>query len=534
MEAAQKVLHLVVGDDAALLQVDQQHLARLQAPLADDPLFRDRQHAGLRRHDHQTIVGDDVAGRAQAVAVERGADLAAVGESDRGRAVPRLHHRGVVLVEGAAALIHQRVAGPRLGDEDHHRVGQRVAALHEELQGVVEAGGVGLPLVGDRPQLADVLAEQVGGHRGLARRHPVHVAAQRVDLTIVGDVAVGMGELPGREGVGGEALVDEGERGRQGGVAQVLEVVAELSGEQQSLVDDGARGHRHHVEAGEALVPAGEDRVGDRLAQHVEAALENLVVGVGLAAPDEQLPCRRLAAQHALAEHRGVHRHVAPAEQREALLGAETGDDGLDLGTRGPILGQEHDADRVAAALGQRETVLARLRGEELVRDLQEHAATIARLRVGPGGASMVEVEEDLQPHAHQVVRLPVVHVGDEADAAGIMLLGGVVEALGVRQPGDGPDVATHAGVERRSGDRRRQDPATRLVGVQPIRGPIVCRHGVPRVKKSGPGRADRAIKVGHVWKLNRPGDRSGANSAGAEPAGAQIIARPPPADPAR
>ena len=46
------------------------------------------------------VVGDDEARRAQAVAVERGADLAAVGEGDGGRAVPRLHQGGVVLVEG--------------------------------------------------------------------------------------------------------------------------------------------------------------------------------------------------------------------------------------------------------------------------------------------------------------------------------------------------------------------------------------------------------------------------------------------------
>ena len=123
-------LDLVVGDDAPLLEVDEQHLARLQAPLADDAAFLDRQHAGLGRHDHLVVGGDHVAGGPQAVAVERGADLAAVGEGDGGRAVPRLHQRGVVLVEGAPVLVHQRVAGPRLGDQHHRRVRQRVAAAH--------------------------------------------------------------------------------------------------------------------------------------------------------------------------------------------------------------------------------------------------------------------------------------------------------------------------------------------------------------------------------------------------------------------
>ena len=73
--AGQLGLDLVVVDDAALLEVDEQHLARLQAPLLDDAALLDRQHAGLRGHDHLVVVGDHVAGRAQAVAVERGADL---------------------------------------------------------------------------------------------------------------------------------------------------------------------------------------------------------------------------------------------------------------------------------------------------------------------------------------------------------------------------------------------------------------------------------------------------------------------------
>ena len=88
-------LDLFVGNEPALLEIDQQHLARLQPPLGDDLLLRNRQHADFRRHDDAVVAGDDVARRAQAVAVERGADLAAVGEGDRRRAVPRLHQRGV-------------------------------------------------------------------------------------------------------------------------------------------------------------------------------------------------------------------------------------------------------------------------------------------------------------------------------------------------------------------------------------------------------------------------------------------------------
>src|SRR3712207_9377716 len=64
------------------------------------------------------------------------------GEGDRGGPVPRLHDGGVVFVERAARLIHERVARPGLRDQRHRRVGKFVAALDEELERVVEAGGV--------------------------------------------------------------------------------------------------------------------------------------------------------------------------------------------------------------------------------------------------------------------------------------------------------------------------------------------------------------------------------------------------------
>jgi hypothetical protein len=147
-------LELLVVDHPALLEVDQEHLAGLQAPLAHDLVLGHRQHAGLGSHDHQVVVGDAVARGTQAVAVQRGADLAAVGEHDGGRAVPGLQHRRVVLVERLAALVHQRVLLPRLGDHHHHGLRQRVAGHGEQLEAVVEGGRVGLVGEADRVQLA--------------------------------------------------------------------------------------------------------------------------------------------------------------------------------------------------------------------------------------------------------------------------------------------------------------------------------------------------------------------------------------------
>ena len=68
------MLELLVVDDPAFLQVDQEHLARLEPTLADDVLGRDVERPDLGGHDHPVVLGDDVAAGPQAVAVEHGAD----------------------------------------------------------------------------------------------------------------------------------------------------------------------------------------------------------------------------------------------------------------------------------------------------------------------------------------------------------------------------------------------------------------------------------------------------------------------------
>ena len=153
MGARQGLLDLGIGHDAMLVKIDEQHLARLQTPLGDDFLLWHRQHAHLGGEHDQVVVGDEIPGRTKSVAVEGRADLATVGEGDRRRSVPRLHKSGMVFVKGTPLLVHQRIAGPSLWDEHHHRVDQRVAALNQEFERVVEAGGVGLAFVRNRPEL---------------------------------------------------------------------------------------------------------------------------------------------------------------------------------------------------------------------------------------------------------------------------------------------------------------------------------------------------------------------------------------------
>ena len=435
VRGGQRRLDLVVRNDATLLQIDQQHLAGLKPPFGDDFFLRNRQNAHFRRHDHEAVVGDEIARRPQAVAVQRRADLAPVGEGHRRRAVPWLHQGGVIFVKRLAMRVHQRIAGPRLGDQHHDGVSQRIAPAHQKFERIVETGGVGLPFVGDRPYLPDVVAKQRRGHRRLARGHPIQIAAQRVDLAVVRDEAIGVREAPGREGVGGETLVHQRQRGNESRVLQIEEIFPELLDEHHALIDDCARRERNGI----MLAAQGPERVNlvrRGLAREVETPLEIGVVLDARAASDEDLSVERLDLAHGVAKIAGIDRQVAPAQHRQPL-GLDRGfNESERLGAGFEVARQKKLADRVFSGLRQNDAQFFGLLREKFVRNLDKNAAAVAKLRIGADGAAMIQIEQDLKAHLDDVVAGRVMQIGDEADAAGIMFLGGIVKALRLRRQG--------------------------------------------------------------------------------------------------
>jgi len=395
--ARERGLDLVILDDSALFEIDQQHFAGLKPPLADDPLLGDRQHAGLGRHDDMIIVGNDEACRPKPVAVERRADLAAVSEGDGGRAVPWLHERGMIFVEGLALGRHQRVARPGFRDQHHHRVRQRIAPGNQQLQRVIEAGGVRLAMRDQRPHLVEIGAEQIRFHRAAARVHPVHIAAHRVDLAIMRDQAVGMRQLPGRKSVGGEALVDERDCRLGQRIAQILVKTPDLTREQQALVDDGARREGGHVEIAEA----GEDvllrhileRILHLLANHEQFAFEGVLIGRCRAPGDDCLTDHRQLGKNGRAQHAAVDRHVAPADQRLAFLGQQPFESAHREIARSFLAREETHRDGIVARFGQIDALFRGPRAEQRVGDLDQDSGSIAHQRIGTDRAAMIQVQ---------------------------------------------------------------------------------------------------------------------------------------------
>ncbi len=71
---------------------------------------------------------------------------------------------------------------------------------------------------------------------------------------------------------------------------------------------------------------------------------------------------------------------------------------------------------------------------EEVVGDLHKHARAVAGQRVGADRATVLEVLKDTQRVGDDLMRLAPLHVGDEADAARVVLVRGVIKALRLRR----------------------------------------------------------------------------------------------------
>ena len=116
----------------------------------------------------------------------------------------------MVFVESTAIEIHLGIADPGLGDQHHHGMRQRPATHHQELDCVIQASRVALLLIDDWKEFLNVRAEELGLETALPGPHPVDIALKSIDLAVMADISVGMGQWPGGKGVRTEPRMDQG------------------------------------------------------------------------------------------------------------------------------------------------------------------------------------------------------------------------------------------------------------------------------------------------------------------------------------
>ena len=91
--------------------------------------------------------------------------------------------------------------------------------------------------------------------------------------------------------------------------------------------------------------------------------------------------------------------------------------------------------DAILADRGQRESLQPAGLAQEHVGQLDQDAGAVALQRIGAGRAAMGEVAEDRERLRDDRMRLLALDVGDEPEAAGVVLVGGVVETLTGLEP---------------------------------------------------------------------------------------------------
>ena len=167
-------------------------------------------------------------------------------------------------------------------------------------------------------------------------------------------------------------------------------------------------------------------------------------------AADEHLLEPRLGRDRRCAEQPIVGRDVPPAEQLLAFLADDPFEQAADLLAGRVRMREEDEAGAVAAGGRQRDAERRGDLAQEAVRHLHEDAGAVAGRGFAAAGAAVQQVDQDAQPLLDNRVRAAALDVDDEADAAGIVLVDGIVQTDGrpgalcwpfLRKAGVGPFV---------------------------------------------------------------------------------------------
>ncbi len=409
--------------EAAFVEVDGDHAARRDVQAAQHAVLGDAGHAGFGADDHQAVVRFGDAQRTQAVAVLAGDDPAAVGGADRRRTVPRLHDGVAIAVERPVRRRHGGVVRrPGLGDQQGLGHRRRTAGADQQFEDVVEAGGIRAARLDHRLDVAVVAAEGRRRHADLVRLHPVDIAAQGVDLAIVRQHAERLRQAPFREGVGREALVEDGDAGDEARVFQVEIEVVDQFGAEHALVDQGPGRERAQIAVEIGLI----DALFDAAAAQEHGAFQRFAVQT-VRRGHHDLFDFRPRRHGAGAQLRHVDRRLAPAIEVKARAQDFRLDDGPRRFLGAEVGARQEDLADQDRARPRRMADIAHLLAEEVLRHIDHDARAVARLAVGIDRAAVEQGLQRLDGEFDDVTARRAVDRGDEADAAGVLFRGRIV-----------------------------------------------------------------------------------------------------------
>ncbi len=420
-------LRLGVLQDGPPAGLDEEQLARPEPTASDRLGGREGHGAGLGGDGHEPVARHREGGRPEPVPIDERADPPAVGEDDRGRPVPRRQEAGRPSAERGDVRMGGAPERERLGDGGQQGRRQVPAGRGQELERLVERERVGAVLGQQRAGRQQRPGDLRGGRVGGAPADLLAVAADGVDLAVVGDRAERLGEPPDRSGVRRVALVEDRVADRQRR-PQVRVEVGQPAADDQALVDDRPRGGGRDGQLGQGAArragrglepPPGDDEpalegiVGDR------AAAARGADGAGHDGMGEgRSRGRRRGAQGG-----DVDRDGAPGEDGQAGLGEGDLDEGAC-----PCLGDPpaREEERDDPGPGRRQ-VAGQQRDERPI-ERQGDPGAVARLPVRPERAAVAERGQAGQRQRQDPIARAPAGVRHEPDAAGVMLEPPLVE----------------------------------------------------------------------------------------------------------
>jgi hypothetical protein len=164
-------------------------------------------------------------------------------------------------------------------------------------------------------------------------------------------------------------------------------------------------------------------------ADDVELALQ-LVLGHAWRTAEEDLFNVGLRGPCQPSDGVGGDRRVTPAEDIEYFFLGDAFDDSLAAQAGVGFDGEKDHSNAVLAGLRKRKAELGAFLLEELVRNLDGDAGTVAGLRIAAAGPAMGKIDEDLNALLNDVVARHTLKAGNEAHSTGVALEGRIVEAL--------------------------------------------------------------------------------------------------------
>ncbi len=200
-------LDLFIWVNALLTKVDGEHLTRSQAAPGHHICHGQVHHASFRPSNHIAIISHSIAHGTKTVTVHATNHPTAIGCGDGSWAIPRLHDGICIFIHGPAVFSH---VGAHIGCFRYHdglSQRRRTTRTHKQFKDGIKRRRIRRAIGDHGLQILSIFPIGLRCHAYLMAVHPIGVALDGVDFTIMGKHPEWLGQFPLGEGVGGITLV---------------------------------------------------------------------------------------------------------------------------------------------------------------------------------------------------------------------------------------------------------------------------------------------------------------------------------------